>query len=126
MGIAQEPTQTTGIIRGGVAARLSQFSGAGNLVFLAGQVPDLPKSAGCGAQAAQVLQKMDRLLAEAGSDKSRLLHVTVYLADLSDFAEFNQVWDGWVVPGQTPPRACVEARLANPEWLVEVVAIGAR
>ncbi len=109
-----------------VGPRMSQITIAGELVFLAGQVADEPKGRSCADQARQILAKMDRYLEEAGSTKAKLVQVTVYLTDMKYFAEFNSVWDAWVQPGHTPPRACVQANLAGPDWLVEVVAIAAR
>ena len=67
----------------------------------------------------------DRLLGEAGTDKSRILMTQIFLADLADFPAMNAVWDAWVVAGQTPPRATVQARLARPEWRIEVVVTAA-
>ena len=64
-------------------------------------------------------------MAEAGTDKSRLLQATIWLADIASYGELNAVWDGWVVPGETPVRACVEARLAAPEYTVEIRVIAA-
>jgi enamine deaminase RidA (YjgF/YER057c/UK114 family) len=69
---------------------------------------------------------VERLLKEAGSDKSRILMAQIFLADLADFDGMNAVWDAWVVPGQTPPRATVQARLANPQWRIEVVVTAAQ
>jgi enamine deaminase RidA (YjgF/YER057c/UK114 family) len=70
--------------------------------------------------------KIDKLLADCGSDKSKLLMATIWLADIRYFDEINSVWDKWVVPGQTPARACVEARLAHPKYLVEIRVVAAR
>lgn len=78
------------------------------------------------AQTASLLAGVERLLAEAGSDKSRLLMVTVYLADLADYDGMNAVWDAWLPEGCAPTRACVQARLANPGWRVEMAVIAAR
>jgi len=96
----------------------------GGLVFVAGQVAD-DLSQGVKGQSEQVLKKIDDLLKAAGTDKSKLLSATVYLADIRGFEEMNAVWDAWVVAGSTPGRATVEARLANPKLLVEIVAIAA-
>lgn len=78
------------------------------------------------AQTASLLAGVDRLLTEAGSDKSRLLMVTVYLADLADYDGMNAVWDAWLPEGSAPTRACVQARLANPGWRVEMAVIAAQ
>lgn len=77
------------------------------------------------AQTASLLAGVDRLLAEAGSDKSRLLMVTVYLADLADYDGMNAVWDAWLPAGCAPTRACVQARLADPGWRVEMAVVAA-
>jgi enamine deaminase RidA (YjgF/YER057c/UK114 family) len=73
-----------------------------------------------------VLAAIDRLLAEAGSDKTLVLQATIFLKTLADFPGMNAVWDRWVVHGHTPPRATVEAKLAKPEYLVEVKIIAAQ
>jgi enamine deaminase RidA (YjgF/YER057c/UK114 family) len=107
-----------------VGARLSEMAIHNGTVYLAGQVPDDPTK-DIGGQTAEVLASIDKLLAEAGTDKSRLLMVQIYLADLADFPGMNAVWDVWVTQGQTPPRATVQAQLARPEWRIEVVATAA-
>ena len=76
-------------------------------------------------QTREILAKIDRLLAEAGSDKGRLLNVNVWLADIITFDQMNQVWEAWLLPGQAPARATVEARIANPGYRVEIAAIAA-
>jgi enamine deaminase RidA (YjgF/YER057c/UK114 family) len=93
-------------------------------VYLAGQVADDPK-ADLATQTRQVLASIDRLLAEAGSDKTKLLSATIFLPSMSDFAAMNAVWEAWVPAGQTPARATVEAKLANPDYKVEIQAIAA-
>ena len=89
----------------------------------------------CGRQARYVPQRakpkscpkaIDRLLAEAGSDKTRILQATIFLKSIADFPAMNSVWDGWVPSGHTPPRATVEARLAKPDYLVEIKVIAAQ
>ena len=92
--------------------------------YLAGQVADDPKADVTG-QTRQVLAQIDALLAEAGSDKTQILSATIYLPDIGDFAAMNAVWEQWVVPGQTPARATVEAKLAAPEYRVEIQVIAA-
>ena len=72
-----------------------------------------------------ILEQIDALLAEAGTDKSQLLSASIWLADMKDFAAMNEVWDAWVVPGETPARACVESRLAAPQFTVEIAVIAA-
>ncbi|HEV2701366.1 MAG TPA: RidA family protein [Steroidobacteraceae bacterium] len=104
-------------------ARYSEASIHAGTVYLAGQVA----VGGAGtieAQTAEVLASIDRLLAEAGSSKSRILMVQIYLADMADYAGLNSVWDKWVAPS-APSRATVEAKLAKPEWKVEIVVTAA-
>ena len=92
------------------------------IVFLAGQVAD-DKDADMSTQTKQVLASIDRLLAEVGSDKSRLLSATIFLPDMADFPALNAVWEAWVVAGQTPARATVEAALAHPAYKVEIQVV---
>ena len=73
-----------------------------------------------------MLRQIDALLAEAGTDKTKLLTATIYLADIGTFASMNKVWDAWVDPANAPARATVEARLAAPEYLVEIQVVAAR
>jgi enamine deaminase RidA (YjgF/YER057c/UK114 family) len=89
------------------------------LCWLAGQVADDPK-ADVSEQTRQVLASIDRLLAEASSDKSKIVSATIYLPSMADFAAMNLVWEAWVPAGQTPARATVEAKLANPDYKVEI------
>lgn len=107
-----------------VGARLSEMAVHHGTVYLAGQVPD-DATQDIRGQTAQVLAMIDRLLARAGSDRTRLLMVQIYLADLADFDGMNAVWDAWVPAGHAPPRATVQARLARPDWKIEVVATAA-
>lgn len=95
-------------------------------VYLAGQVADEYEGRDCADQARQILAGIDSLLAEVGTDKSKLLQVTIWLKSMSDYDAFNGVWDAWVAPAQAPARACVEARLANPGWLLELLVVAAR
>lgn len=74
-------------------------------------------------QVKQALAEIDSLLAKGGSDKTKILTATIWLADISDFAAMNRVWDAWVVPGQTPARATVEARLNDPNMKVEIMVV---
>ncbi|MEY4906675.1 MAG: hypothetical protein RL260_393 [Pseudomonadota bacterium] len=107
-----------------VGARLSEMAIHNGTVYLAGQVPD-DTTQDIHGQTAQVLAMVDRLLERAGSDKSRLLMVQIFLPDLADFSGMNAVWDAWVSPGHAPPRATVQARLARPDWKIEIVATAA-
>ena len=92
--------------------------------YLAGQVAGDP-TADVSGQTQQVLELIDSLLAEAGSDKAKILSATIFLPDIGDFAAMNAVWERWVVPGQTPARATVEAKLAAPEYRVEIQVVAA-
>jgi enamine deaminase RidA (YjgF/YER057c/UK114 family) len=104
--------------------RLSAAVVHNGVVYLAGQVPeDLTQE--ISGQTEQVLATIDRLLREAGSDKSKLLWAQIFLPDMKDFPAMNAVWEKWVVPGQTPARATVEAKLANPAYKVEIMCIAA-
>ncbi|MGN6702879.1 MAG: RidA family protein [Burkholderiaceae bacterium] len=115
----------TGIERLHVGSRLSEAAVCGGVVYLAGQIAE-DATQDIEGQTREVLSHVDRLLAEAGSDKSRILMCQIFLADIQDIAAMNAVWDAWVVPGHAPPRATVEARLARPEWLIEMVVTAAR
>ena len=108
-----------------VGERLSEMAIHGATVYLAGQVPE-DGTKDIGGQTQEVLAAIDRLLEEAGSDKSKILMATIYLADLGDFPGMNAVWDAWVAAGNAPPRATVQAKLARPEWRIEVVVVAAK
>ena len=97
----------------------------GNTVYLAGQVADKSKGASVAEQTREIVGIIDEILKEAGSDKTKILSATIYLADISTFAQMNSVWDTWVVAGHTPARATVEAKLAAPEYTVEIAVIAA-
>jgi enamine deaminase RidA (YjgF/YER057c/UK114 family) len=103
---------------------MSELAVHNGMVYLAGQVAN-DSNEDIQGQTAQVLAAVDALLARVGSDKSKILMTQIFLADLVDFAGMNVVWDAWVVPGQTPPRATVQAALAKPEWKIEVVVTAA-
>ncbi len=103
---------------------MSQAVVSNGMVFLAGQVAG-DTSQDVGGQTRQVLAAIDRLLGEAGSDKSRLLSAQIFLADMADFAAMNKVWEAWVVPSQTPARATVQAAMAAPDYRVEIVVTAA-
>lgn len=107
------------ITRLGVGKRLSEAVVHGDRVYLAGQVAE-DASAPIRGQAKQILTQIDRLLAEAGTDKSKLIFVQIWLADMGDYAAFNEVWDAWVDPANLPARACVQSALAQPGWKAEV------
>lgn len=107
-----------------VGARLSEMAIHNGTVYLAGQVPE-DATLDIEGQTRQVLAAIDALLARAGTDKTKLLSVQIFLTDLADFAGMNRVWDAWVPAGNAPPRATVQAALATPGWKIEVVATAA-
>ncbi|HEY4801022.1 MAG TPA: RidA family protein [Paraburkholderia sp.] len=113
------------VIRHHVGPRLSETAIYNGTVYLAGQIAEDTKEDIAG-QTREVLGHIDRLLGEANSDKSLLLSVQIYIADMKDFPGMNAEWDKWVAQGATPPRATVEAKLANPECLVEIVVVAAQ
>jgi enamine deaminase RidA (YjgF/YER057c/UK114 family) len=94
-------------------------------VFLAGKVADRSRGRSVREQTAEVLEQIDATLKKAGTDKTRVLTANIWLSDISTFGEMNAVWDAWVVPGRTPARATVEARLAAPEYKVEIMVTAA-
>ncbi|MDF3852886.1 RidA family protein [Paracoccus sp. P2] len=104
--------------------RMSQAVIHNGTVYLAGQVgkPGEPVA----EQTREVLAQIDRLLAECGSDKTRILSAQVWLADMADFAEMNAVWDAWVAPGHAPARATGESALATPDYKVEIIVTAAQ
>lgn len=114
-----------GIKRFRTGPRMSQAVASGNLVFISGQVASQSKGGTVEEQTKEVLAKVDDLLAEAGTDKTRLLSASIWLAEISGFAEMNSVWDAWVHVDNPPARACVEAKLANAAYAVEIAAIAA-
>lgn len=105
--------------------RMSQIVIHGDTIYLAGQVAD-DASAGIKEQTGQVLRKVESLLAEAGSDKSKILSAQIWIASMGHFAQMNEIWDAWLPTGDAPARACIEARLASPDLLVEVGIIAAK
>ncbi|TXL62434.1 RidA family protein [Zeimonas arvi] len=108
-----------------VGRRMSEAVIHNGTLYLAGQVAEDP-SQDVAAQTRQVLAAIDRLLAEAGSDKTRILQAQIFLADMADFAAMNAVWDAWVPEGHTPARATVEAKLATPAYKVEIKVVAAK
>lgn len=105
--------------------RMSQAVVHNNTVYLAGQVAIDAAGASIEEQTKNILDRTDALLAEAGSDKSKVISATIWLADMGDFAAMNSVWDAWVSAGNTPARACVESKLAFPQFTVEIAVIAA-
>jgi enamine deaminase RidA (YjgF/YER057c/UK114 family) len=114
-----------GIERFGVAARYSEAAVFNGVVYLAGMVPE-GGAADIRSQTADVLAQVDAQLADCGSDKSRILRTQIYLADMADISAMNEVWDAWVAPGHAPPRATVQAMLADPAWRIEIVVTAAQ
>lgn len=106
--------------------RMSQVVIHGDTIYTAGQVSHNAPGASVTEQTQDILASLDKLLAEAGSDKSKLLSATVWLVDMGTFAEMNAVWDAWIDPQNPPARACVESRLAAPQFAVEIGVIAAR
>lgn len=107
-----------------VGPRLSETAIHNGTVYLAGQVPD-DLSQDIRGQTAQVLAMVDRLLGEAGSDKSRILMTQIFLSDITDIAAMNEVWDAWIPEGNTPPRATVQAAMAKQGYKIEIVVTAA-
>jgi len=108
-----------------IGARMSQAVIHGNTVYLAGQVADKPVGDVTG-QTTEVLKQIDDLLKRAGTAKENILSATIYLADIRTFGDMNKAWDAWVAKGAGPARATVEAKLAGPEYLVEIAVIAAK
>jgi enamine deaminase RidA (YjgF/YER057c/UK114 family) len=108
-----------------VGERMSQAVIHGNTVYTAGQVALGAPGENAADQTRDILSRIDTLLAEVGTDKSKLISATIWLSDMSTFNEMNEVWDAWVAPGETPARACVESKLAAPQFTVEIGVIAA-
>ena len=108
-----------------VGPRMSQAVIHGDTVYTAGQVAIDAPGASVTEQTQDVLKRIDALLTEAGTDKSKLLSATIWLTDMDTFNEMNAVWDAWLSPGNTPCRACVNAKLAAPQYDVEIGVIAA-
>jgi len=112
------------IQRHNVGKRLSEIVVHNGVAYLAGEVPD-DTTKDITAQTSQVLAKIDRLLAQVGSDKTKILSAQIFLADMADFAGMNAAWEKWVAAGETPARATIEAKLANAAYKVEIMCIAA-
>ena len=106
--------------------RMSMAVVHGDTVYLAGQVARNAAGKSVGEQTKDILSIIDGYLAEAGTDKTKLLTANIWLADIATFNEMNAVWDAWVAPGATPARATVEAKLASPQYTVEIMVTAAR
>jgi len=109
-----------------IGPRMSLVAVHKDTVYLAGITADRRAGTTVREQTEEVLSKIDSLLAEAGTDKKHLVATTIWLRDIATFDEMNAVWDAWVVPGHTPVRACVEARMAAPNILVEIQVTAAK
>jgi enamine deaminase RidA (YjgF/YER057c/UK114 family) len=104
---------------------MSQIVVHGNTVYLAGQVAQEAPGATVVEQTRDILQRIDQYLEEAGTDKSKALAATIWLSDMDTFSEMNEVWDAWIDTANPPARACVEARLAAPQFTVEIMVTAA-
>ena len=108
-----------------VGPRMSQAVVHGNVVYTAGQVALNAAGEDAAAQTRDILNAIDGLLGEAGTDKSKLLTANIWLADMADFKDMNSIWDAWVAENNTPTRACVESKLAAPQFTVEIAVTAA-
>jgi enamine deaminase RidA (YjgF/YER057c/UK114 family) len=104
--------------------RLSEATVYGDRIYCSGMIPE-DTAQDITGQVKQALAEIDALLAKGGSDKTRILSAVIFLADIADFAAMNSVWDAWVVPGQTPARATVQAKLNDPKMKVEIMVVAA-
>jgi enamine deaminase RidA (YjgF/YER057c/UK114 family) len=114
------------IERHDVGPRMSKAVVHGNTVYLAGIVADNPKGKSVKEQTQDILRQIEGFLGKAGTDKSKLLSANIWITDMAEFAEMNAVWDAWVAPGNTPARATVQARLASPDYKVEIMVVAAK
>ena len=112
------------ITRYGTGPRMSEAVAYNGILWVAGQVG--APGASVTEQTTEVLAQIDRLLAECGSDKTRILSAQIWLASMGDFAEMNAVWDGWAPQGHTPARATGESALATPDYKVEIIVVAAQ
>ncbi len=103
------------------ATRMSQAVIHNGIVYLAGQVAMTKGGLSYGEQTQEILDQIDGLLAKAGTDKTNILRATIWITDMAKFDEMNAVWDAWVPDGNAPARACVEAKLAFPQFDVEIM-----
>ena len=101
--------------------RMSKAVIHGDTVYLAGILADSPKRKNMGEQTSNILSQIDGFLAMAGTNKTKLLSANIWITDMAQFAEMNTVWDAWVSPGNTPAWATVEAKLASPDYKVEIM-----
>lgn len=110
----------TDLRRIGVAARYSDLVILGDTAYFSGYVPETTLVGSAAEQTRDILGQIEQSLREIGSDKSKLLQATIWLADIAFYDEMNTVWDAWVIPGQAPARVCVESRLADPDYKLEI------
>lgn len=108
-----------------VGPRMSQAVVHGDTVYLSGQVATTAAGKSVTEQTEEILAQIDALLAEAGTDKTKLLTANVYIVDIANFGELNAVWEAWVSPGNTPCRTTIEAKLARPEYGIEIGVVAA-
>src|SRR5262249_16614168 len=114
------------IERHDIGPRMSKAVVHGNTVYLAGIVADAPRGKTTGDQTKDILRQIDGFLAKGGTDKRKLFSANIWTPDMANFAEMNAVWDTWVAPGNTPARATVEAKLASPDYKVEIMVVAAK
>lgn len=115
----------TNINRVGVAARYSDLVIHGNTAYFSGYVPETSIGQSVTEQTQDILGQIEQSLIEIGSDKSRLLQATIWLRSMSSYDEMNAVWDAWVAKGEAPARACVESKLADPDYALEIQVVAA-
>jgi enamine deaminase RidA (YjgF/YER057c/UK114 family) len=106
--------------------RMSKAMIHGDTVYLAGIVADSPKGKSVAEQTGSILSQIDDLLAMAGTNKTKLLSANIWITDMAHFPDLNTVWDAWVSPGNAPARATVEAKLASPDYKVEIMVVAGR
>ena len=106
--------------------RMSRVVVHGDTVYLAGLTAEKNVGKSVGEQTQEILDRIDALLKQGGTDKSKLLQTQIFLPDISNFAEMNKVWEAWVSPGNVPARATIEAKLASPDYKVEIMVVAAK
>ena len=126
MNVSSNRERSMTISRIDIGPRMSQAVVHGDTVYLAGVVAHDAPGASIGDQTRAILARIDDLLAQAGSDKSKLLTTTIWITDMRYFAEMNEVWDAWIDPANPPCRACVETNLAATHFNVEIMVVAAR
>ncbi len=114
------------VTRHDIGPRMSQAVVHGNTVYLAGIVARDAPGKSVTEQTKNILSLIDGYLAKAGTDKSKVLSANIWITDMKTFGEMNAVWDAWVAPGHTPARATVEAKLASPDYKVEIMVVAAK